>query len=138
MAEQPPGEREDLECVAELRDGLRADLCQMALEAAGIQAWLCGRHLATVAPHLAIAVGVRVLVRTSEVLEAREALNDLASGSAALPQEIAVCPHCGSTEVAFVGKPARVRALVDYIVFGIPRPDVRWTWHCTRCGNEWA
>jgi len=138
MAEHPPGEREDLECVAELRDGVRADLCQMALEAAGIQAWLSGRNLATVAPHLAIALGVRVLVRTSEALQARELLSELASGSAALPQETAMCPRCGSADVVFIGQPTRARAFVDYVVFGIPRPDVRWTWHCTKCGNEWA
>jgi hypothetical protein len=46
MAQEPQVELDGLECVAELRYGVRADLCQMALEAAGVQAWLSSRNQA--------------------------------------------------------------------------------------------
>jgi hypothetical protein len=137
MSEEPEKEADDLEPVTELRDGVRADLCRMALEAAGIQAWLSTRNLASVAPDLGIAIGVRVLVRSSELAAAREVLTDLDGGSASLPEEAEACPRCGSAEAGRVGKPARIRALVNHVVFGIPRPDVRWVWRCEKCGHEW-
>jgi hypothetical protein len=131
---EPPAPTGDLVAVAELRDGVRAGLCRMSLEACGIQAWLPTRHLGGVAPHLGIAVGLEVRVRSSEAEAAR---NELAAGAAALSHEGTLCPRCGSPRFQFLGRPARARALLGYFVFGIPRPDVRWRWYCRACGKEW-
>jgi hypothetical protein len=88
--------RETLVAAIRLRDSVRASLCRAALEQAGIDAWLPTENLAGIAPHLGIAIGIDVLVRTSDVAAARELIEQFEAGVLAVPEESDSCPHCGT------------------------------------------
>ena len=81
-------------------DAMQANLCRMALEEAGIEAWLPTEHIAGVHPALGLAVGVPVLVRRDDLAGARQLLAALARGEAALSAEIEACPNCGALPFA--------------------------------------
>ena len=137
MSEEPTSNADELASATQFRDAVRARLFQMALQAAGIQAWLSTVNLAEVSPGLGIALGVDVLVRKGDLAPAREVMVEIESGAAALPLDSTLCPRCGAGEVEFVGKPDRAGAIFGMIFVGLPRPDVFWTWRCGKCGAEW-
>jgi len=123
--------------VATYSTALEANLCRMALIESGIEAWLTTEHLAGVAPHLALALGVDVLVRDEDAAGAREVLQELAAGGAALAIDPEVCPRCGSVETDHVQQPNRSGAVAGFALVGMPLPAVRWRWVCRRCRHEW-
>jgi hypothetical protein len=137
MTEEETADADDLEPVAEFRDSVRAHLCQMALQASGVEAWLSQPNLAGVAPDLGIALGIEVLVRQSDAPAARELIGAFESGEVALPLEPTSCPRCGSVEAQYVPRPDRAGAILGTFLVGLPRPDVAWAWKCSRCGNKW-
>jgi hypothetical protein len=131
------GKSEGPVVVATFRDSMPANLCRMALGDAGIQAWLSTENLAGVAPHLGIALGIDVLVRGSDVSDAREVLADVDSGSVALPDEADPCPQCRAFDADHVRSADRAGALLGQLFVGVPRPSVVLTWKCRGCGHEW-
>jgi len=133
-AEQDPDAQST---VVTLRDSAKAQLLRMALEGAGIQAWLSTENLASVAPHLGIAIGIDVNVRHSDLLAARELMMSVESGEVALPEDSDLCPACGGSETERVSAPHRTGALLGQLFVGVPRPDIRWSWTCGRCGHSW-
>jgi hypothetical protein len=64
-----------------------AHLCHMALEEAGIRAWIFNDNLAGVHVPLAMAVGISVRVQPEQAEAAREVLAAVRSGEAAAPEE---------------------------------------------------
>jgi hypothetical protein len=126
-----------LEAVAEFRDAVRAQLCQMALQASGVETWLSQPNLAGVSPDLGVALGLQVLVRHSDAAAACELIAGFESGEAALPLESTSCPKCGAPEAQYIRQSRRAGAILGTVLVGLPRPDVAWTWKCSRCGNEW-
>ena len=137
MTDDEAVDADELEPVAEFRDGARAHLCQMSLQAGGVEAWLSQPSLAGVAPDLGIALGIEILVRSSDAAAARELVAAFESGDVALPAEPSMCARCNSPEVERVPRPARTGAALGSILVGSFRPDVAWVWKCSRCGNEW-
>ena len=137
VTEEPTADADALEPVAQFRDGVRAQLCQMALQASGVEAWLSQPSLAGIAPDLGVALGVEVLVRRLDVVAARELIRAFESGDVAIPLEATSCPRCGSPEAQYLPRPQRAGAILNTILAGLPRPDVAWVWKCSRCGNEW-
>ncbi len=137
MTDDEAVDADELEPVAEFREGARAHLCQMSLQAGGVEAWLSQPSLAGVAPDLGIALGIEVLVRSSDANAARELIAAFESGDVALPAEPSVCGRCNSAEAERVPRPNRAGAVLGTILVGLPRPDVAWVWKCSRCGNEW-
>jgi hypothetical protein len=92
---------------------IQANLCRMALQESGIEAWLSTEHLAGVHPPLGLAVGVSVLVRPSELAGAKQVLAGLARGEAELPEGSEQCPNCGALRAA------------------------AWISRCPACGHQW-
>jgi len=137
--ERPTEEAEDehLESVASFPTALEANLCRMALHEAEIEAWLSTEHLAGVAPSLGLAIGVDVLVRPANADTAREVLESLEAGAAALSEEPDPCPRCKSTETLHRQRPDRVSTVSSWFLVGMPFPQHMWRWTCKACGNEW-
>ncbi len=136
-AELVPGPVGALVSVAQLPLAMNASLFRMALGEAGIQAWLSTEHLAGVAPHLGLAVGVDVLVREEDAAAAREVLASLESGAAEVPEEPQPCPACGSERTEHVEAAARFAAASGFLLAGTPLPRTAWHWHCPNCGHDW-
>jgi hypothetical protein len=137
MAEEPTPVTGELQALTQLRDAARARLLQMALEVAGIQAWLATVNLAEVSPGLGVALGIDVLVRDADFGVARELIAEVESGAIALPLDPVSCPHCRSDDTRYVGRPDRAGALLGTFLVGLPRPDVVWAWRCGGCDEEW-
>ena len=134
--ELTPGD-DELVPVADFRDSVHAQLCQMALQAGGVEAWLSQPTLAGVAPDLGIALGVEVLVRASSVAVARELTGALEAGDMAIPPEATACPRCGSTEAQYLPQAQRGQGILGGVFRRAPEEDVVWAWKCSRCGNDW-
>ncbi len=126
-----------LETVASLRTALEANLVRMALEEAGIDAWLSTENLASIAPPLGFATGVDVLVRPDTATAAREVLADVEAGARRLPEEVEVCPQCGGHETEHVRKTDRLSAVAGWVFAATPIPAVAWRWKCRCCSFEW-
>jgi hypothetical protein len=137
VKEEPASEPDWAEPVAAFRDGIRAQLCVMALQAGGVEAWLSQPYLTGLAPDLGLALGVEVLVGKSDAPAARELIVAFESGNVALPVEATVCPRCASPDSHYVSRPCRAGAILGTILLGYPRPDVAWMWQCVPCGHVW-
>ena len=135
-----PTERLDygaLERVASFSGPLDASLRRMALEEAGIQAWLSTEHLAGIAPPLGIAIGVDLFVRPDLAESARAVLASLEAGDAALPLEPEPCPRCSSVETVSVEGKDRSSAISGWLLMDTPGPRSVWSWQCRACRHEW-
>jgi len=137
VTEEPTEGADELVSVAHFRDAVRAQLCQSALQGSGVETWLSQPNLAGVAPELGVALGIEILVRKTDAAAARELIGILESGDAAIPLETSLCPACGSGEGNYLPKSNRSGAVLDTILVGLPRPDIKWMWKCPRCGKEW-
>lgn len=84
---EPVVDFEAFETVATFGDAVQAHLCRMALQQAGVDAWLSTENLAGVHPPLGLAIGVGVLVRPEEAAAARDLLRAADRGRLALPDE---------------------------------------------------
>jgi hypothetical protein len=126
-----------LESVASLGSNFEASFCKMALQEAGIEAWLSTEHLGGIAPPLGVAVGLNVLVRRREAAVAREVLAAVEAGAAELPEESEVCPKCSSTATERGREVDRGMAITAFLVTRVPLATGHWLWTCSQCGHEW-
>jgi hypothetical protein len=106
---------------------------RMALEAAGLQAWVVDESVGTM---YGVGVGTRLQVRVEDEAAARAALEVTAVSSSDLPPELAEppCPQCGSRQVTPSAE-------------SIDDPDVprtrggrrqrQWYYDCRVCGHRW-
>lgn len=126
-----------LEPVTTFHSTVEANLCRMALNEAGIEAWLSNENLAAEVPTLGIAIGVDVLVRGDQVAAARELLTALDSGAAALQEEPEACPKCQSSDTEHYHARDTASAVSGYFLLATPLPAGEWRWRCRACGHEW-
>jgi len=138
MSEELTADPDEVVPVADFRDSVHAQLCQMALQAGGVEAWLSQPTLAGVAPDLGIALGVEVLVRASDEAAAGELISAFKAGDMALRPEATACARCGSTEAQYLPQAHRGAGIFGSIFGRAPERDVVWVWKCSRCGNDWA
>ncbi|HXB57315.1 MAG TPA: DUF2007 domain-containing protein [Vicinamibacteria bacterium] len=103
---------------------------RMALEEAGIPAWVMDEGLGTI---YGVGVGTRVQVRASDADAARQVLSSQPAPGDALPADIAepACPACGSRNVA-------PEAWVE-TESGQRHQGTRRQWHyvCADCREAW-
>jgi hypothetical protein len=137
VALEPPDEDETLERVASLGSSLEANLCRMALQEAGIEAWLSTEHLGGIAPPLGVAVGLHVLVSSQRAAEAREVLAAVEAGAVEIPEESEICPRCSSPEAEHRRVTDRAMAVTAFLVTHVPLATGHWLWKCSQCGHEW-
>lgn len=135
--DDPADADESLESVASLGSNLEASLCRMALQEAGIEAWLSTEHLGGIAPPLGVAVGLHVLVRSGQAAEAREVLAAVEAGAAEIPEESEICPRCSSLETEHRRETDRAMAVTAFLVTHVPLATGHWIWKCSACGHEW-
>jgi hypothetical protein len=104
---------------------------RMALEEAGIPAWVMDESVGTI---YGVGVGTRVQVRAKDADAAREVLSSPPAPGDALPADIAepACPACGSRNVA-------PEAWVDETESSEARQPTRRQWHyvCADCREAW-
>ncbi len=104
---------------------------RLALEAAGIKAWISDEY-----SHVSdgIPIGIRLQVRDEDFDEAMQILKSSAAPSSDLPPEIAepACPRCGSRQVAEV---AEMAAGSDS---SSGQDQQVWLYHCASCDYKWS
>jgi hypothetical protein len=108
-----------------------AHASRMALEEAGISAWVADETVGTM---YGVGVGARLQVRATEATVAREVLASPPAPSDALPPELSdpACPACGSRRVApeawVAGEPNSQAA---------SRERRTWYYVCGDCDEAW-
>jgi hypothetical protein len=117
--------------VATFFNAADAHASRMALEEAGIVAWVADEAVGTM---WGVGVGNRLQVRATDEAVAREILASPPAPSEALPPELSdpACPACGSRNVA-------PEAWVDEEETTPPRWRGRRKWHyvCSDCDEAW-
>jgi len=126
-------EHRPLATVARYFTPAEAHAGRMALEAAGIPAWVVDESLGAV---YGIGVGTRVQVRVEDESAARVALQRESGSIEELPPELAEppCPQCGGRDIGVSSEP-------------IDDPDTHrarggrrkrdWYYDCRACGHRW-
>ena len=121
----------DLVTVAEYFNYIDAETDHLALEAKGLQSWICNE-----ANPLAEGVppGVQLQVRTEDFAAVMAILQSEPVPSTDLPDEIAEppCPKCGSRSVTEGAEIAE--AATDSMSSS---PTQTWLYHCASCGHKW-
>jgi len=80
--------------------------------------------------------GVKVRVPNSMIQEARAILDAERDDVAIPPDEIVVCPACGSAHTGpFLD---RRGACLTWLLIGIPLIFPRWRNACNECGHKWT
>ncbi len=117
--------------VASFFSPAEAHASRMALEEAGISAWVADEAGGTM---YGPGVGTRLQVRATDEVAAREVLASPPAPSEALPADLAdpACPACGSRNVA-------PEAWVAEAPPDQPRPQSRRKWYyvCADCDEAW-
>ena len=126
-------EQRPLATVARYFSPAEAHAARLALEAAGLEAWVADEALGTV---YGVGVGTRVQVRVQDQEAAQAVLEGEPGGVEELPPELAPppCPTCGSRSIALSSEliqdpdaqPARG---------GRRKRD--WYYDCQACGHRW-
>jgi len=125
-------ESEPTVTIANFFSPTEAHALRMALEAAGIPAWVVDEAAGTM---YGVGIGARLQVRAKDESTAREVLSAAPVSSEGLPPDLAEppCPACGSRNVA-------PEAWVDEEDSGEPRwPGSRRKWYyvCADCDEAW-
>ena len=128
---------QSLSTVATFSMAVDAHLCRMALEEAGIEAWVFNDSLAGVHVPLGMAIGVGVRVRPEQAQAARDVLEAVRSGEAAAPEETAPCPRCGSLETTRVRHTDRSLTVAAFLLVGTPVEQSSFRYACSSCGHRW-
>jgi hypothetical protein len=104
---------------------------RMALNAAGLDAWVCDESVGTM---YGVGVGARLQVRDGDETSARAVLEGERAPASALPPEIAEppCPNCASSDVTQLAEVVESPP-------SIPPERERRAWHyeCSSCGHSW-
>lgn len=110
-----------------------AHVGRMALEAAGLEAWVLDESLGTV---YGVGVGTRLQVQVEDEQAARAVLEAEPTSAEVLPADLAEppCPQCGSTRVSQTAEPIHDDD-------GSPahggRRRRQWYYDCGACGHRW-
>jgi hypothetical protein len=126
-------EQRPLATVARYFSPAEAHAGRLALEAAGLEAWVVDETLGTV---YGVGVGTRLRVRVEDQEAARAILEDETGGVADLPPELAAppCPICHSSDIALSPEPID-DADVHRAYGGRRRRE--WYYDCRACGHRW-
>jgi hypothetical protein len=123
-AEGPEGkdvlESQELVAIERFFTPVEAQTHRMALEEAGIPAWVTDE---TISSGYGVGVGARLLVRATDVEAAQSVLEAAPVPASALPPELAEppCPKCGSMNVT-----------------SAQEDDRDWRYECNACGQRWS
>jgi hypothetical protein len=125
-------ESEPTETVAHFFSPAEAHASRMALEEAGLAAWVADEAVGTM---YGVGVGTRLQVRTKDVEAAREVLSSASASADALPPDLAEppCPVCGSRNVTPEAWPDELGAKRP----GWPGPRRKWYYVCGDCREAW-
>lgn len=126
-------EQRPLATVARYFSPAEAHASRLALEAAGIEAWVVDEAMGTV---YGVGVGTRLQVRVEEQARALAVLEGEARGVEKLPPELAgpPCPRCGAQESALSSE--LIREPEAQRVRG-GRRNRDWYYDCRTCGQRW-
>jgi len=122
-------EARHLRTLARYFNAVEAHTHRMALQEAGIKAWVLDEELGTM---YGVGVGARLQVRAEDLGAARAVLDSMPAPGSVFPSDLVeVCPWCGSTDIA-----QRTEVPVP------PDPPAefgRRTWRsmCVECGLSW-
>jgi hypothetical protein len=124
-------ETQQLVTVGRYPTPLEAHSHRLALEAAGLTAWVCDEAAGTM---YGMGVGARLQVRVEDEEAARAVLEDQPSPSAEMPPECGdpPCPRCGSTDVTETAEAAEPLPLPQ-----VSRPRNSLRHECRACGHSW-
>jgi hypothetical protein len=113
-----------------------AQLLRMALEEAGITAWVIDDNLGSM---YGVGIGSRLQVRAKEEAAAREVLKSAPAPSDALPPELAepACPACGSRNVLPEALPSSESDVVPASGGVSASLRNRWRYVCSDCREAW-
>jgi hypothetical protein len=114
-----------------------AQLLRMALEEAGITAWVVDESLGSM---YGVGIGSRLQIRAKDEAAAREVLASTPAPSDALPPELAepACPACGSRNVLPETLPSGGSEDAASSPAGAPSPTrTRWRYVCSDCRETW-
>jgi hypothetical protein len=146
MPSLPPAEEEvaavrSWTTVRKYRDLSEAIVARGALEAAGIEAFLCDENLARLDWQLTNYLGgLRLQVEEKDAAAAEEILSGLPPEVIPYAADASFgqlhCPKCGSLAVRFEGA-SRGVAMTFLFFFSIPMPKGRKSWSCDDCGARW-
>jgi hypothetical protein len=122
---------DDLAAVGRFFSPAVAHACRMALEEAGIEAWIFDESAGA---SFGVGIGTDVRVRARDLAAAHEILESASPPASDLPPEIAEppCPSCGSAQVT------------QEVVDAAEAPDADadgygpWRFRCAACGHEWS
>jgi hypothetical protein len=128
-----PGDDEQLAMVARFFSPAVAHACRMALEEAGIEAWVLDESAGA---SFGVGIGIEVRVRAQDLDAAHEILESAPAPASEMPPEVAEapCPRCGSTQVT--------QTVADRDADAPPSEEADgygpWHYRCAACGHEWA
>jgi DNA-directed RNA polymerase subunit RPC12/RpoP len=113
-----------------------AQLLRMALQEAGITAWVVDESLGSM---YGVGIGSRLQVRAKDEAAAREILKSTPAPSDALPPELAepACPACGSRNVLPETLPRGESRDADPRPSGGSLTRSRWQYVCSDCREAW-
>jgi hypothetical protein len=138
FASEPEGgdtvESRPLVTVGHFLSPVEADAARLALESAGIAAWVADEILGA---SYGVGVGSRLQVRVEDEPAALEVLGATPQQTSELPPELAEppCPRCGSRTVRPVAEIADPQSS-QFVGLGVS-PSRQWRYHCGACGNKW-
>jgi hypothetical protein len=117
-----------------------AHMLRIRLESAGIPAQVSDDTTASIAPHLANAIGgVRVQVPEEAFVEAKEFLGHETTEDEVDLREELVCPKCGSQNIAQAlhEKRSWFISFLMLILAGLYLPLVKKQYQCNDCNHLW-
>jgi DNA-directed RNA polymerase subunit M/transcription elongation factor TFIIS len=124
--------RLDLVTVADYFNYIDAETDHLALEAKGLQSWICNESNPLTE---GVPPGVQLQVRSEDFAAAMAILQSEPVPSTDLPDEIAEppCPKCGSRKVT---EGAEItEGSTDSMSLS---PQQTWLYHCASCGHKWS
>jgi hypothetical protein len=138
FASEPEGgdtvESRPLVTVGHFFSPVEAHAARLALESAGIAAWVADEILGA---SYGVGVGSRLQVRVEDESSALDVLASSPPFTPELPPELAEppCPRCGSRSVRPVAEVVDPQSTPS-AGLGVS-PSRRWRNHCGACGNKW-
>lgn len=117
-------------------DAVQAHILQGALENEGIESILHNENFSTLYKGFVNSIaGVDILVMEEDYEKAVQVLKENQSW----PEELVLCPYCGSSEIKFaLKKGGRVRAACATVIAmlaGAPPGNNHWHYTCKQCGK---
>lgn len=115
-------------------DAMKAHILQGALENEGIESVLHNENFSTLYKSCVDSIaGVDILVADEDYARAVQVLRDNESW----PEELNLCPHCGSSDIKFgLKKGKRLRAVgaaLLSLLASAPPGDNHWEYTCGQC-----